>query len=177
MSDATADAAGDDQEPKKKSSKMPLIIGLVLAVLGGGGGFYAASSGLLPFGGAHEAAVEGGHGAPADGHGTGAPLEPLGNVAFLELPTLVASLGSVNDMHHLRFQANLEVDKTYLADVELLQPRILDVLNSYLRALEPRDIESPGALIKLRSQMLRRIQLVAGEGRVRDLLVAEFVLN
>ena len=169
MSDATADAAGDDQEPKKKSSKMPLIIGLVLAVLGGGGGFYAASSGLLPFGGAHEAAVE--------GHGTGAPLEPLGNVAFLELPTLVASLGSVNDMHHLRFQANLEVDKTYLADVELLQPRILDVLNSYLRALEPRDIESPGALIKLRSQMLRRIQLVAGEGRVRDLLVAEFVLN
>ena len=53
----------------------------------------------------------------------------------------------------------------------------MDVLNSYLRALDFEEIERTSALIKLRSQMLRRIQLVVGEGRVRDLLVTEFVLN
>jgi len=32
-------------------------------------------------------------------------------------------------------------------------------------------------LLRLRSQMLRRVQVVTGEGRVRDLLIMEFVLN
>jgi flagellar FliL protein len=29
----------------------------------------------------------------------------------------------------------------------------------------------------LRAQMLRRVQIVAGEGRIRDLLIMEFVLS
>jgi flagellar FliL protein len=32
-------------------------------------------------------------------------------------------------------------------------------------------------MARLRAQMLRRIQVVTGEGRVRDLLITEFVLN
>ena len=40
-----------------------------------------------------------------------------------------------------------------------------------------RDIEDPAALARLRAQMLRRIQVVTGEGQVRDLLITEFVLN
>ena len=56
-------------------------------------------------------------------------------------------------------------------------PRILDVLNTYLRAVEVRDLEEPAALVRLRAQMLRRVQVVTGEGRVRDLLVTEFVMN
>ena len=59
----------------------------------------------------------------------------------------------------------------------LLAPRILDVLNSYLRAIETASIEDPQAMARLRAQMLRRIQIVTGEGRVRDLLITEFVLN
>ena len=49
-------------------------------------------------------------------------------------------------------------------------PRVLDVLNTYLRAVEVRDLEEPASLARLRAQMLRRIQVVTGEGRVRDLL-------
>ncbi|MEO1000855.1 MAG: flagellar basal body-associated FliL family protein, partial [Pseudomonadota bacterium] len=56
-------------------------------------------------------------------------------------------------------------------------PRILDVLNTFLRALHPSDLEDPSALPQLRGHMLRRIQIVTGEGRVRDLLVTEFVIN
>ena len=54
---------------------------------------------------------------------------------------------------------------------------ILDVLNGYLRAVEMRELEDPSALVRLRAQMLRRVQIVTGEGRVRDLLVTEFVIN
>ncbi|SDE41010.1 flagellar FliL protein [Salipiger thiooxidans] len=185
MTDAAADVPGEDEEPKKKSSKLPLIIGVVLALVGGGGGFYAAFSGLLPFGGG------GDHTAPADGHGDtaaagahdphaaddhGAPL-PDANVAFIEMPQMIISMGPSSDMHHLRFLASLEVPPSHMAEVESLKPRVVDVLNNYLRALHPSDIEAPGALIRIRSQMLRRVQLVAGEDRVRDLLIMEFVLN
>jgi flagellar FliL protein len=69
------------------------------------------------------------------------------------------------------------VDKPMVAEVTLLLPRIMDVLNSYLRAVDVAQIEDPSALIRIRAHMLRRIQIVTGEGRVRDLLITEFVMN
>jgi flagellar FliL protein len=62
-------------------------------------------------------------------------------------------------------------------EVTLLLPRIMDVLNGYLRAIDITQLEDPAALIRIRAHMLRRIQIVTGEGRVRDLLITEFVLN
>jgi flagellar FliL protein len=62
-------------------------------------------------------------------------------------------------------------------DVTAILPRVVDVLNSYLRALEISDLEDPAALTRLRAQMLRRVQIVAGPGQVNDLLVMEFVMN
>jgi len=58
-----------------------------------------------------------------------------------------------------------------------LKPRIVDVLNGYLRAVTFAEMADPNALARLRGQMLRRIQVVTGEGRVKDLLIMEFVLN
>lgn len=153
------------EETVKKRSKLPLLIGVVLALVLGGGGFYATWSGLILGGDAHEAADK--EGAPG----------PMTGIAFVPLETMVISLGPDSGSRHLRFTAQVEVVDTATADVTLLAPRILDVLNSYLRAIDTAAIEDPGAMAKLRSQMLRRIQIVTGEGRVRDLLITEFVLN
>ncbi len=175
MTDASVEA--DDGEAVAKPSKLPLIIGLVLALLGGGGGFLAVQMGLLPgVGGTSEAHDDSHAGGQDTGHDDHA-AEPLGDVSFLELPPLVVSLGPGASAEHLRFRASLEVPKKHAGAVEAIIPRIQDVLNSYLRAVELADIESPGALLRLRAQMLRRVQLVAGEGRVADLLVLEFVLT
>ena len=38
-------------------------------------------------------------------------------------------------------------------------------------------IGDPVQAVRLRGQMLRRVQLVVGDGRVNDLLIMEFVLN
>lgn len=174
MTDATAD---DQEVEEKKPSKLPLIIGVVLALAGGGGGFFAVQSGMLG-GGGSESAAEHGEDVAADAHEEDVPeTEALPKVAFIEVPQLTISLGPNANARHLRFRASLEVPQQYTAEVEGILPRVQDVLNSYLRALEPRDIEDPGALVRLRGQMLRRVKLVAGEGRVRDLLVLEFVLN
>ena len=55
--------------------------------------------------------------------------------------------------------------------------RVIDVMNAYLRAVEPESLSLPGALIALRAQILRRVNLVIGSERVNDVLVMEFVLS
>ena len=159
---ATAEATLE--EAPKKRSKKPLLIGLLLALVLGGGGFYATFSGLI-LGSEEEHADE--------NHAPG----PLMGVAFVPLETIVISLAPDSGSEHLRFTAQLEVVDSTAADVTTLTPRILDVINSYLRAIDTASIEDPQAMARLRAQMLRRIQVVTGEGRVRDLLITEFVLN
>ncbi|MBW4706990.1 flagellar basal body-associated FliL family protein [Roseobacter sp. YSTF-M11] len=160
-----ADAATVEPSTDKKSSKMPLIIGLVLLLAGGGGGFYATWSGLILN---NESAAE-----PVEEE----TPEALPKVAFVSIEPITISLPSRSVQKHLRFRAELEVTKKYVDDVELIMPRVVDVLNSYLRALELSDIENPSSLTRLRAQMLRRVQAVAGPDRVNDLLIMEFVLN
>lgn len=159
--------AEQEETPEKKSSKMPMILGLVLAVMGGAGGYYAVSSGMI-LGGESENA----HGEEPSHDAHDAPA-----VAFVEMDPLLINLQSNGQNHYLRFSAQLEVDPAYQDEVTMLLPRVTDVLNGYLRAVAVADLMEPSALTLLRSQMLRRVQLVTGEGRVRDLLVMEFVVN
>ena len=162
MTDATA----NETEDPPKSSKLPLILGLVAAMVGGGGGFFAAYSGLL-------FAPE-----PQDNKRAELPaLAPLPDVTFVEIEPMTISLGRGSATRHLRFRANLEVPAEFQTDVEKLLPRVMDVLNGYLRALTLEDFERADALPRLRSQMLRRIQIVTGKGRVNDFLIMEFVLS
>lgn len=168
----TADIDPDDvvEEGKKKGGKGGLIIGLVLMLVLGGGGFFAVYSGMLalPFGGGEEHAKE--EHAPK-------PPPDLPPTAFVPLDDIVISLGRGARARHLVMGAELEVEPLYQAEVEMLKPRVLDVLNTYLRALDEKDVQDPAAMARLRAQMLRRIQTVTGEGRVRDLLITRFVLQ
>lgn len=154
----------------KKSSKLPLILGLVLALVGGGAGFFVVSSGLLGGGAAEGAAAED---EGADPHSAPA----MAPVAFVVLEPLVVTMPRSSGRQFLRFVAQLEVSPEHLAEVEAIRPRIADVMNGYLRAIAPEDFEDQFVLDRLRAQLLRRVQVVAGEGRVRDLLVQEFLLN
>ena len=161
---AMANTEITQEETGRKPSRLPLILGILLAFLGGGGAFYVMYSGLLP-------------GGESQGKPPPAVVQALPDVGFIALDPMVISLGAQSGNRHLRFSAQLEVASAHMADVRLLLPRVVDVLNSYLRALETRDLEDPVALTRLRAQMLRRIQIVTGEGRVKDLLIMEFVLN
>ncbi len=171
------DAVANVEDTPAKPSKMPLIIGLVLAIAGGGGGFYAVQSGLLPFGKTAPPEMEHVADAGPSAVDSGESAEDIANLAFIEMDPLVITLRKAGGLKHLRFRAQLEVDVAHQAEVERILPRVVDVLNSYLRALEIGDLTDPMALPKLRAQMLRRINIATGQGRVRDLLIMDFVLN
>lgn len=154
-----------EEETPKKGSKLPLIIGVVLALVGGGGGFYATSSGLILGGDSGDEKEE------------VAEKDKGPEVAYVPVDPVVISLGQTARAKHLQFRAELEVPAAYKDDVKKLMPRVVDVFNSYLRALDPGDLEDRAALTRLRAQLLRRVQVVVGPDHVNDLLVMEFVLN
>jgi len=153
-------------EEKKKGGKKGLIIGLLGALMLGGGGFYATYAGLI-LGAADE----------HDTHAAESDLPPLPEIAFIELEPMVVSLGSAASAKYLRFSAQLDVDPASEEAVTMVLPRIVDVLNTYLRAVSEDELGKPAALERLRAQMLRRIQVVTEHGQVKDLLITEFVLG
>lgn len=158
-----ADAEQPQDAAPKKKSKKPLLIGLVLAFLLGGGGFYATWAGLILAG--------------DSSHAEAAEPDPLPDIHFVPVEPVIVSIGPGEDGRHLRFTAQLEVAGSHADEVTMLLPRIVDVMNGYLRAIDPAEFDDSAALVRMRAQLLRRIQIVTGDGRVRDLLVTEFVLN
>ncbi len=163
---ADEQTAPEGAAPNK--SKMPLILGVVLALAGGGAGFYATWSGMILGGQGDENAA-----AAKEDKGD----KSIADIAYVEVEPMLISVDSQPERRILRFRAQLEVPKSHAEDVTKLLPRVVDVLNSYLRALEVADLEDQAALTRLRAQMLRRIQVVTGLDRVNDLLIMEFVLT
>lgn len=148
----------DEEKPRKKGG---LLIGLVLSVLAGGGAF-AFTSGML---GGGDQSMEKKIVMMSDG------------LAFVPVEPMTVAIGNPSNHRYLRFRAELEVAEEAEQDIAKMLPRVTDVLNTYLQSLEMEDIEDPSALLKLRSQMRRRVDLVVGGDRVHDLLVMEFVVN
>lgn len=152
-----------EEDAPKKKGKLGLILGLVLAIAGGGGAFFAVYSGMILGPKDEQAAVD-------------EPQEPKEQVVFVPIDPMVVSLGK-QARYQLRFNAQLEVDPDGSEEVLNLMPRILDVLNGYLRAVDVEELADPAALLTIRAHMLRRVKLVTGDGLVKDLLITEFVFG
>lgn len=158
------DQAAPNDLPVKRGKGM--LFGVVGAVLLGAGGFYATYSGTVSL---DDSSADDSHSQ------TAAITTPA--VTFLPLEPMVISLGRASNASHLRFTAQLEVAPGASQAVEAVMPRILDVLNSYLHAVSEEELSEPAAIARLRAQILRRVQVVAGPENVRDVLITEFVLG
>lgn len=148
----------------KGRSRWPVVVGSLLGLMGAAGGYYAVSSGLIMTSKPAQIAKAG-------------DARPRLDVSFIPVDPIVVALNSRDDVRHLQFRAQLEVPSEFGAEVEAIMPRVVDVLNGYLSALEARDLENTSALTRLRGQMLRRVQIVTGRERVNDVLIMEFVVN
>lgn len=156
---AEEDDATEVTAPKR--SKLPLILGVVIALMGGAGAFFFMYSSGVEVSEAEEPQEE----------------TTLAPAYFVALEPLVVPLGDGPANRVLRFQAHLEVTRSEMAQIEAMKPRILDVLNTYLRAVDLELLEDRRALLTLRAQMLRRVRIVTDEAAVRDLLITEFMIN
>lgn len=157
---AETESTGTDMAaPARKRGRTWMIAAPVLLLLGAGG-FAATYAG--PFARSPEAGA--------------ANHEPVPHApGFLELDPLTITVGGAGGVRQLRFRGVLELGGAS-AGVGPLMPRILDVMAGYLRALPLSTLEDPTALLRIRSQLLRRVQLLCGPEAVADLLILDFVI-
>ena len=164
MDETDRSATDGEAAPRRGMGAKAWIGTLAAAAVLGGGAFYAAFTGVgdsLVGGGKAEASVA--------AAGSEAPR-------YLELDPMTVTVGGGGTLRQLRFRAFLELGAQDDAAIAALQPRILDIFATYLRAVPADRLEEPTALLHLRAQLLRRVQLLAGAGAVNDLLIIDFVI-
>lgn len=96
---------------------------------------------------------------------------------FVPIEVITISLPPQSGARLLRVAGQIEVADTSHPEMMRMQPRFIDLINTYLHAVDIDDLRQPAALIRLRAQILRRLQMIAGEGHVRDFLITEFILD
>ena len=196
MSDAeTPEETG---EVKKKGPALVgmLLGGLVPVVMGGAAAGLAFFLSPAPTTCAAPAKAEDGaedakageaddaHGATESGHGEKKAKQSSGHgdkgkneFVFVPMDPLVVTLGPEAEAKYLKITINLETEKGNEADVAGLMPKLRDVLNGYLRALDEADLAEPSNMSRIRAQMLRRLQLVAPDAGISNVLITDFVLT
>lgn len=157
-----------EEAPKKASPVKAILVNLGVALLLGG-----AAAGVVfiaPF-------KTGQCNATASESGGEKQTKSYQDAVFVNLEPLVITLGPNAKSEYLKISISVETTHEYEKDAERLQPRFRDVLNTYLRAVDERDLIEPFAMTRLRAQMLRRMQTVASADIVEDVLITDFVLN
>lgn len=159
------------EEPQKKGGKGPLLIGVVLSLLLGGASFYGVWSGMLP-----TAEVEALVGLKPAKEEKKAKAKVDDTTAYLSLEPLAITLLHEGRQRQLRLKLSVETDAAHLPEVEKARLRIVDAINTMIRAVEPAELTNPAAMDRLRAQMLHRIRLAAETDAVSDLLIQEYVV-
>ncbi|MEM9169155.1 MAG: flagellar basal body-associated FliL family protein [Pseudomonadota bacterium] len=104
--------------------------------------------------------------------------DPYGaGAAFVNVEPLVVSLGPNARAQYLKISISIETKPGYEGSIEKMIPKFRDVLNTYLRAVDERDLTEPAAMTKLRAQILRRIRIAADDLPIDDVLITDFILT
>ena len=171
--EAESAAPADEAAPPKKSlvgklmSKKGLMIAvpvLLLLIGGGGGGAYFF---LKP--------------KPADAGAAGADAAPLTppKVAFSDMQDILVNIQS-NDgtPAYLKLAVSLELDDDVeKAAVQPLMPRVTDQFQAYLRELRLDDLKGSAGVLRLKEELLRRVNVAAAPYHVRDVLLKEMIVQ
>jgi flagellar FliL protein len=173
------EAAAAEGEPKKGlinklfgTKKMMMITGggllAVLLVIGGGLYFFVFS----------------GHGAKADtkmasASGTSqTPIVPP-QVSFFDMPDIVVNIQTADGTPaYLKLSVSLELQAAdEKAGVQTLMPRVVDQFQSYLRELRVDDLRGSAGVMRVKEELLRRVNVAAAPYGVRDVLLKEMIIQ
>ncbi|MEO0398795.1 MAG: flagellar basal body-associated FliL family protein [Pseudomonadota bacterium] len=107
-----------------------------------------------------------------DGHDEGG-----GGAVYVPLEPIIVSLGPEAMANRLKITLVIEGASEYEQDLIKLIPKFRDVLNTYLRAADARDFESPAAMSRVRAHIARRMRIVAPDASIKSVLVTDFILD
>jgi flagellar FliL protein len=165
--EATAEETKQGFVKKLLGNRKMLMIaggGLLLVLLGGGAaGYFFLFSSSPP---------------PKDAAIAAIPAVPP-TVSFFDVPDILVNVQSADGTPaYLKLQLSLELD----ADAEkpgitVLMPRLIDQFQSYLRELRVDDLKGSAGVLRLKEELLRRVNVAAAPYHVRDVLLKEMIVQ
>lgn len=188
--DVSTEATESVASETPKKSKLPLILMILLPILtlaiGGGVAYFM---GFLNFGakktqehamsegkGEHKADATAGHQENAVSAGEHDKATRTTSI-FHSLPEMMINLNTeTGKVSYLKFQASLELDDQKSIEKLLkVMPRIQDTIQVYVRELKVADLKSSIGIEKLRQELLKRIQLIAKDVKIFDVLFPQML--
>ena len=169
LPDETDDSeAGDDAgavaKPRPNRRKLIIIAAAAFALLLIGGGAAAFFFGLFDDPGA------------ATTPGVASATQPP---TFYALPDLVVTLNAgERRTRYLKTRVSLELASAKDASqVELLVQRIIDYCQTYLRELRPDELRGSAAIVRMRDELLKRINAAVAPIVVREILFTDLMVE
>jgi flagellar protein FliL len=161
--------AKKDFVKKLLGNRKLLIVGgaALFVLLAGGGGAYFFLFGGTSAGPAKIAAAK-----PA------APIVPP-QVSFFNMPDIVVNIQTADGSPaYLKLSVALELaSDAEKPGLEALMPRIVDQFQGYLRELRVDDLRGSEGVLRLKEELLRRINVAASPYRVRDVLLKQMIVQ
>lgn len=172
--EAGADGAAPKQGFVKKllgNKKLLIMAGgglvLLLALVGGGTYYFfftgsSAKKAQMAMAGTHEQL----------------PVTPP-NITFYDVPDIIVNIQSADSTPaYLKLSVALELESPEeRAGMVALQPRIVDQFQGYLRELRMDDLKGSAGVVRLKEELLRRINVAAAPYRVRDVLLKQMIVQ
>jgi len=173
--DAPEGQAPDGEAPKqgfvKKllgNRKLLIIVaaGLLLVLGGGGAGLY-----FFVFSAPKDDTKLAANEAPM-------PVTPP-QVAFYDVPDIIVNIQSADGSPaYLKLSTSLELETAdEKPGMTALMPRVVDQFQGYLRELRIDDLKGSAGVLRLKEELLRRINVAAAPYRVRDVLLKEMIVQ
>jgi flagellar FliL protein len=104
---------------------------------------------------------------------------PPAQAAFLDIPDIIVNIQTPDSTPaYLKLSVSLELDKMEeKATLEPVMPRIIDQFQGYLRELRVEDIRGSAGVMRLKEELLRRVNLAAAPTPVREVLLKEMIVQ
>jgi flagellar FliL protein len=104
---------------------------------------------------------------------------PPTQAAFLDIPDIIVNIQTPDSTPaYLKLSVSLELDKMEeKATLEPVMPRIIDQFQGYLRELRVEDIRGSAGVMRLKEELLRRVNLAAAPTPVREVLLKEMIVQ
>jgi len=170
MSDEVMD---DGMATGRKRGGKKLIIGVLLLILlmvGTAAGLYFSGIASTLLGKGEEKKAE---------KVEAPPPPPKVAVFYDDLPDMLVNLNTGSKKSsflklHVSFQIESEEDK---AKIKLVQARIVDTFQTYLRELRLEDLKGSAGLYRLREELLMRVNAAVAPVKVDDVLFTEMLVQ
>jgi flagellar FliL protein len=168
------EVAPEGDAPKQGFVKK--LLGNKLILFGGAG----ALALLLIGGGVYYFFFSGGEEPTQLAEGAPEPLpETPPNITFYDMPDIIVNIqGADAAPAYLKLSVSLELDSPEeKAGIDALKARIVDQFQGYLRELRMDDLKGSAGIVRLKEELLRRINASAAPYRVRDVLLKQMIVQ